>query len=240
MGRYSEPLAVRFVDAVGVSPGERALDVGCGPGALTSVLVDRLGGVDAVSAVDPSEPFVSAVGERVPGLDVRLAPAEALPFADDTFDLAAAQLVVHFMTDPVAGLREMARVTRPGGRVAANVWDYAGGTGPLTVFWSAVHDLDPSSEGESQLAGARAGHLAALLGEAGLREVTDGRIGVTSGFETFEEWWEPYTYGVGPAGAYVASLDACGRDRLRAHCRSLLPEPPFEIEAVAWVAWGVV
>ena len=239
MGRFSEPLAGAFVDAVGLESVRAALDVGCGPGALTAVLVDALG-VDRVSAAEPSAPFVAAVRERLPGLDVRRAPAEDLPFADDAFDLALAQLVVHFMTDPVAGLREMARVTRPGGRVAATVWDYEGRTGPLTTFWAAVQDLDPAHPGEGLRAGTRKGHLAALLREAGLRAVTDGRIAVTSTFASFEEWWEPYTLGVGPAGSYVASLEPAARERLRAHCASLLPDPPFEVGAAAWFAVGVV
>jgi SAM-dependent methyltransferase len=239
MGRFSEPLAGAFVDAVGLEPARTALDVGCGPGALTAVLVDALG-VDRVSAAEPSAPFVAAVRERLPGLDVRRAPAEDLPFADAAFDLALAQLVVHFMADPVAGLREMARVTRPGGRVAATVWDYEGRTGPLSTFWAAVKDLDPTEAGESLRAGTREGQLASLLREAGLREVTDGRIAVTSRFGSFEEWWEPYTLGVGPAGSYVASLESAARDRLRDRCASLLPDPPFEVGAAAWFAVGVV
>ena len=193
-----------------------------------------------MSAVDPSEPFVAAVRERLPGVEVRRAGAESLPFADDTYDMAVAQLVVHFMTDPVAGLCEMARVTRPGGVVAANVWDHAGGTGPLTTFWTAVRDLDPGNAGESERAGAREGHLAALLAEAGLSDVAASRLEVTSTFESFEEWWEPYTYGVGPSGSYVATLDAAARDRLRARCAELLPDPPFEVDAAAWCAVGVV
>src|SRR5688572_14261320 len=111
MGRYSVLLAPQLADLAGVAAGQRALDVGCGPGALTGELVRRLG-EDAVSAVDPSEPFVAAARERYPGVSVQLAPAEALPFPDDSFDTSLAQLVVHFMTDPVAGLGEMARVTR--------------------------------------------------------------------------------------------------------------------------------
>ncbi len=129
MGQYSEPLAVPFADAAGVRAGQRALDVGCGPGALTAQLVERLG-ADAVSAIDPSPPFVAAMRERFPAVDVHAGVAEMLPFPDDDFDLALAQLVVHFMDDPVAGLREMARVTRPGGSIAACVWDHAGGGGP--------------------------------------------------------------------------------------------------------------
>ena len=113
MGRYSEPLAVLFADLARVRRGQRALDVGCGPGALTAELVSRLG-PDAVSAVEPSEPFVAAVRRRCPGADVRRAHAEQLPFGDGVFDVTLAQLVVHFMSDAAAGLREMARVTRPG------------------------------------------------------------------------------------------------------------------------------
>src|ERR1700729_1943675 len=134
MGRYSEPLAVQFADLAGIGRGQRVLDVGCGPGALTAELVSRAG-ADAVSAVEPSASFAAAVRERLPGADIRLAAAERLPFATDIFDAALAQLVVHFMADPVAGLREMARVTRPGGVVAACVWDHAGGRGPLAAFW---------------------------------------------------------------------------------------------------------
>ena len=130
MGRYADPLAVAFAAYAGVRPGQRALDVGCGPGTLTALLVHELG-PDAVQAVDPSEPFVAATRARFPEVDVRAGVAEALPFDDDSVDLALAQLVVHFMSDPVAGLSEMRRVTRPGGTVAACVWDHAGGSGPL-------------------------------------------------------------------------------------------------------------
>ena len=234
-------LARVFADAAGIGTGggQRVLDVGCGPGALTAVLVERLG-AGQVSAVDPSESFVDAVRDRLPGVDVRRSGAESLPYDDDTFDVATAQLVVHFMADPVAGLREMARVTRPGGVVAANVWDYAGGTGPLTTFWNAVHDIDPDEVGESQLAGASQGHLVALLEEAGVADVTEGRLAVFSRFASVSEWWEPYTHGVGPAGSYVAALDPDARDRLRTHCAELLPEPPFVVDAVAWCAVGRV
>jgi SAM-dependent methyltransferase len=233
MGRFSEPLAVRFADLAGVQPGQRALDVGCGPGALTAQLVERLG-ADAVTAVDPSPQFVAAAGERFPDVDVRTGTAEHLPFDNDTFDLALAQLVVHFMSDPVAGLREMARVTRPGGTVAACVWDHAGGTGPLTVFWRAARDLDGVARDESDLPGAREGHLEALFAQAGLREIEGTALAVTVPFATFDDWWQPFTLGVGPAGAYVAGLDDPDREALESRCEQLLPPAPFELTASAW------
>jgi len=238
MGRYSSPLAPLFADFGRVSDGQNVIDVGCGPGALTEELVRRVGAA-AVSAVDPSESFVSALEERHPGVTVRLAPAEELPFAESSFDAALAQLVVHFMRDPIAGLREMARVTHEGGVIAASVWDHGGGHGPLSVYWDAVREFDPGARDESDLAGAREGNLTALFEQAGLREVEESALSLSVEHPTFEEWWEPYTLGVGPAGAYVAGLDPEQQLELREHCRARLPAPPFLIEARAWCARGL-
>jgi SAM-dependent methyltransferase len=239
MGRYSVPLAPQLVDFASVAAGQRVLDVGCGPGALTSELVRRLGPA-AVSAVDPSEPFVAATRERHPGVSVEQAAAERLPFDDQAFDAALAQLVVHFMADPVVGLGEMARVTREQGVVAACVWDHAGGQGPLSLFWEAARELDPDVEGESQLAGASEGHLGQLFHAAGLREIEESALSVSVEHPSFEDWWEPYTLGVGPAGVYAAGLDEKRQGRLRERCRELLPAAPFVLTARAWAARGFV
>lgn len=233
MGRFSEPLARVFADHVDPRPGQRALDVGCGPGALTAELVARLG-THAVSAIDPSRSFVEAARDRFPGIDVRAGVAEHLPYPDHTFDLVVAQLVVHFMTDPVAGLSQMRRVTRAGGRVAACVWDHAGGGGPLSTFWRAVHDLDPMARDESGLPGSRLGHLAELAESAGLKEVDPATLSVDVAFRDFAQWWKPFTMGVGPAGAYVAGLDPPTRELLKERCRHLMPDGPFEVTAIAW------
>ena len=239
MGRYSMPLAPTFVDFAGVDATQSALDVGSGPGALTTELVARLG-AESVTAVDPSEPFVAAARERHPGVRVELAPAERLPFGDDAFDASLAQLVVHFMADPVAGLREMARVTRAQGVVAACVWDHSsGGQGPLSAYWAAVHELDPDVPDESRLAGAREGHLGELFEAAGLREIEEKSLEVHAEHPTFEDWWEPFELGVGPAGAYVAGLDPQVRTELRERCRDRLPAPPFVLTARAWAARGL-
>jgi SAM-dependent methyltransferase len=239
MGGFSEPLAPQFADRAEVRAGHRVLDVGCGPGALTAVLVDRLG-TDHVTAVDPSASFVEATRRRLPGVEIRSAVAEDLPFDDDTFDRAVAQLVVHFMTDPVAGIAEMARVTRPGGVVAACVWDHGGGTGPLSPFWRVVHDLDPDAFDETQLAGAREGHLVELFTTAGLDAPAQSRLTVERHYGDFDEWWEPFTYGVGPAGGYVAGLDVDARERLRQHAEDELPSGAFNLTASAWCATAVV
>lgn len=239
MGQFSDPLAAQFAELAEVRAGQRALDVGCGPGVLTAELVRRLG-LAAVSAIDPSAPFVAAVRDRFPGVDVHSGAAEDLPFPDDRFDVTLAQLVVHFMTDPVAGLSEMARVTRPGGLVAASVWDHATGGGPLATFWRAVRDIDPHARDESELAGSRRGHLAELCEEAGLDKVESTSLTVTVGFATFDDWWEPYTLGVGPAGAYVSQRDDAQLAVLRAGCARLLPPAPFEIAALAWCVRAIV
>jgi ubiquinone/menaquinone biosynthesis C-methylase UbiE len=239
MGRYSLPLAPLFADFAAVAPGQRVLDVGCGPGALTGELVDRVGSA-AVCAIDPSEPFVDALRERYPDVAVQRAAADQLPFADDEFDAAVAQLVVHFMADPVAGLREMARVTRSAGAVAACVWDFGSGSGPLSLFWQAARQLEPDVEDEAGMAGAREGHLTELFAEAGLHEVEERGLSISVQHNSFEEWWEPYTFGVGPAGSYTAGLDPARRTQLRELCRDLLPEAPFVLTARAWAARGRV
>ncbi|WP_028644335.1 class I SAM-dependent methyltransferase [Nocardioides sp. URHA0020] len=233
MGRFSVPLGVAFADFAGVEAGQRVLDVGSGPGALTTELVRRLG-PDAVSAVDPSPPFVASLTARMPEVDVRAAAAEDLPYPDDSYDAALAQLVVHFMSDPVVGLREMARVTRPGGVVAACVWDHDGGGSPLSLCWDAARELDPDVVDESGLAGAREGHLQQLVAEAGLSDARATLLSVEVPFATFDEWWEPYTYGIGPLGAYIAGLDEAGRQALRTRCAERLLPAPFGISGSAW------
>jgi SAM-dependent methyltransferase len=239
MGRYSSKLSRPFADFAGIKAGQRVLDVGCGPGALTAELVARTG-AESVAAVDPSEPFVEAARSRLPGVDVQLAAAEDLPHSDAAFDAALAQLAVHFMTDAVAGIAEMARVTRAGGVVATSVWDLAGDRAPISPFWEAARELDADVEDESRLAGTRAGHLAELLGSAGLREVDEVELSATVEHESFEEWWRPFTFGVGPAGAYAQSLGQTELAELRERCRKLLREEPFTLTTYAWAARGVV
>jgi SAM-dependent methyltransferase len=237
MGRYSAPLAPAFADFAAIADASRALDVGCGPGSLTAELVKRLGPA-AVAAVDPSETFVTAAHARYPAVDVRRASAEQLPFEDRAFDATLAQLVVHFMSEPVTGLREMARVTRVGGVVAACVWDHGGGGGPLSRFWDAARELDRDVEDESRLAGTRQGHLAQLFEAAGLDAIEETALRITVGHPTFEDWWDPFTLGVGPAGAYVAGLDVVRQRELRERCRQRLPPAPFVVNARAWAARG--
>lgn len=219
----------------GVSAGDTVLDVGCGPGALTAHLLSV--GVQ-VAAIDPSPPFIDAIRVRFPDVDIRRGTAEELPYDTAVFDGALAQLVLHFMKDPVVGLSQMARVTRPGGVVATCVWD--GPTGTLAPFWEAVHTIEPEVGDEALLPGARRGHLTELFKAAGLRDVKEGALTVDVVHPTFEEWWEPYTYGVGPAGDYVRRLADDGRARLESVARERLGDGPFTVTATAWAARGTV
>lgn len=234
MGRYSRHLSPQLADLAGVAAGQTVLDVGCGPGALTVELAERVG-AKAVTAIDPSEAFVLAVRSRVPGAIVERASAEELPLPDDGFDAALAQLVVHFMSDPVAGLREMGRVTKPGGSVATCVWDHAeDGTGPLSVYYAALHDVDPSRPNESERPGTRPGHLAELVASAGLRDVEETTLVARVEHPSFDEWWAPFELGVGPIAEVFAELGPERVAELRARCRELLPPAPFTVEARAW------
>ena len=239
MGRFSTRLAVRFAEWVGVEPGMDVLDVGSGPGALAAVLVDRVG-EGSVSAVDPMPAFVEALRERLPGVDAQVAPAESLPFEDAAFDATLANLVVPFMADPTAGVTEMIRVTRPGGTVAASVWQHSEGLSPLTPFWDGVRRIDPDAVDEGLQLGASRGQLAEFLGECGVGAVRAEALEVEVGFDTFEDWWTPFLYGVGPAGAYLAAQSPERQQQVRAICEEQLGPPPFTVSGRAWCAAGSV
>ena len=201
MGRYVPQLAVELADAAGVAGGQRALDVGCGPGGLTRELASRVG-ADHVAAIDPAAQFADACRERNPGADVRVGVAEELPFEDGAFDVALCSLVFAFMRDAAAGAREMARVTRPGGVVAGCMWDVpGGGMTMLSTFWRAARTVHPETEGEQARVGVRDGEIAELLRGAGLSEVESGTLTTSAKYADFDDFWEPFTFAVGPAGS---------------------------------------
>ncbi len=243
VGRYGPSLSAELIAFAGVKPGTLALDVGCGPGALTSALVELLG-VDSVAAVDPSEPFVEAARARLPGVEIRVAPAEKLPFMDDRVDVVLSQLVVNFMADAEAGVREMARVAKPGGTVASCVWDYADGMTSIRTFWEAAREVDPEG-GAAADEGANMKHcsedeLADLWREAGLDDVRTAELTARAEYRDFEELWEPLPTGIAPAGAFTKALDADGQKALHDAYERLLGvgDGPFELTARAWAVAG--
>jgi ubiquinone/menaquinone biosynthesis C-methylase UbiE len=240
MGLWSRPLARKFVAAVDVASGDRALDVGCGTGALTAELARKIG-AEHVAAVDPSEPSVVACAATVPGADVRVGGAETLPFTDATFDVTLSQLVVNFMADAQAGVAEMRRVTRPGGTVAACTWDYRIGMTMLRVFWDAAVAVDPSAPHEGHVMPyVTPNDLERLWRDVGLVDVETGELVVRRSYADFDDFWEPFTFGVGPGGSYCVSLDPPQREALREECFRLLGSPvgTLELTARAWLVRG--
>ena len=215
MGRYSQELAPAFIEFANIEPGMRVLDVGCGPGALSERLAGVVG-AERLAAVDPSEPFVAACSRRVPGADVRRGDAEELPWENDAFDAAVSQLVVNFMRDAPAGVAEMRRVARRGGVVAACTWDYGGGMEMLRAFWKAARTLDAAAPDEGRTMRYRStDELEELWRGAGLDGVETGHLSVGTTYASFDDLWEPFTFGVGPAGAYCAALEPERRAELR-------------------------
>lgn len=234
MGRFSEPLAALLADAAGVASGMRVLDVGCGPGALT-VEVDRRGA--DVAAIDPSEPFVAACRERVPGADVRLGTAEELPWPDDSFDAALSCLVVGFMRDPARGVAEMARTTRPGGTVALCFWDVSRHE-MLDLAARTVLAVRPGADPHPPMTGVTRGDLAGLLRGAGLAVVHDGELSVTAAYDGFEDLWDSLLHSAGPIGDVMATLTEQEIGAAHAYARTQVPAGPFRLGATAWCAVG--
>ena len=241
VGRYGPALSHAHIATVGIPRGGRALDVGCGPGPLTEALAQVLG-PNRVAAVDPSEPFVERCRHRVPGADVRVGAAENLPDFGIAFDAVMSQLVVNFMADAVAGVRAMRATARPGGLVTSCVWDYAGDMTMLRVFWDAALELDSDAPDEGRtMRYCSRDELDELWRQCGLRDVETGELVVQASYDDFEDFWRPFPTGLGPSGAYCASLDPTRRHALREGCLRRLGEPQgsFTLAARAWFVRGV-
>jgi ubiquinone/menaquinone biosynthesis C-methylase UbiE len=239
MGRYSRELAPLFADFSRVEAGQRVLDVGCGSGVLTEELARRVG-ADHVAGVDPS-PLLEACAERVPDAELKQGSAESLPWPDDSFDSALAQLVVHFMDDPAAGAAEMQRVTRPGGVVATCVWDFGEGMQLLRLFWQSVRTIDPGADAETSPYGKREG-LEALWRDSGLADVDAEGLEGSTRYQDFDELWDSFLLGAGPAGQYALALPPDKQALVRQEYFERLGEPEgsFTLDARAWGVRGVV
>ena len=242
IGRYGATLAAALMRAAGVRRGQRALDVGCGNGALTAALAGDLGAA-SVCAIDPDESAVAACRENVPGADVRVGVAEALPFGDGEFDVVLAQLVVSLMTDAHAGMREMRRVARTGGVVGTCVWDFAEGMTVLRAFWDAATAQNAAAAQHDQAATrpfASEPELTGLARAAGLSDARTGALTATAGYSDFDDLWQPLVAPDGSPGAYFATLDPASRAALRHAVWERLGRPrgEFRLDARAWYVTG--
>lgn len=245
MGRWSRRLALPFLAFAEVDDGCTLLDVGCGTGALASAATD-IDGV-TVTGVDPSDTFIEVARQRSRDGSVRFVTgaAEDLPFGADTFDRTLSMLVLNFVAEPARALAEMIRVTRPGGVIAGAVWDYGDGMGMLRAFWDEACEIAPGAEerDERRMPLCRPGELAGLWRGHGLRAVTERPLTIDLEFTSFDDYWQPFESGQGPAGTMTRSLSPSQRDDLRARLRQRLvgdADRSFTLPARAWAVRGTV
>jgi SAM-dependent methyltransferase len=244
VGRWSRQVAPLFLSSLGVPAGRRWLDVGCGTGALCAAIVDYCSPASVVG-VEPSEGFLKTARDNLPErVALHAGSATAIPLGDASVDVTVSGLVLNFVPDPRAGLAEMARVTASGGTIAAYVWDYAGKMELMRYFWDAAVELDPNAatldEGP-RFPLCRPEALTQLFAGAGLTGIEVRSIDIPTRFATFDDYWQPFLGGQGPAPAYAMSLDESMRSRLRERLRERLPTAAngtISLIARAWAARG--
>jgi len=244
MGRWSREIARLFVDWLAVPPAASWLDVGCGTGALSSAVVEAAL-PRSVSGIDPAAGFIAEARNRLgPAADLRVGDAQQLGFPDDHFDAVASGIALNFVPDPLRAVSEMRRVTRPGGTTAAYLWDYAGGMEMIRLFWDAATELDPDAatlDEATRFPVCREGRLAALFEQAGLTDVSATSLVTTTRFVGWDDFWQPFLGGQGPAPTYLMGLTPHDRARLEAHMKSTVPmtkDGSILLSAAAWAVKG--
>jgi SAM-dependent methyltransferase len=247
MGRWSRLLAPAYIAFAGVKNGDRVLDVGSGTGSLAAAIETSMPASEVVG-IDPSEGFIAYAQKNAKSnrLHFEVGDAQALKFNDGSFDNTLALLVMNFIPDHNKAIAEMRRVTRAQGTVSACVWDYGAGMQMLRFFWDEAVSLDPAIEpqDERHMKLSQQGALAQLWRNAGLINIKEEPLGIDQAYSSFNDYWEPFTKGAGPGGAYVVSLSEGRRQQLEARMRKRLlgdrQDGPFTLSARAWCARGEV
>lgn len=245
MGRWSRRLAPLLVRFGGLADGERVLDVGCGTGSLSFIL-PQMANVASVTGVDLTPGFLDFARARAadPRITFRHGDARALPFADNSFDRAVSMLVLHFIPDAARAVAEMRRVVRPGGTVAAAVWDLYGGQPHIRLMWDIAAVLDPGLERPLFRSMTAPGEMEDAWRAQGLREVEQTSLMIRMEFSSFDDFWSPFLLGVGPLGQYVAGLTGAARTALQKHARRAYlanrSDGPRSFVSVAWACRGTV
>lgn len=243
VGRYGPELAREMVRVTRVRAGQRALDVGCGTGALTDMLAKVLGAGN-VAAIDPSERFVAACRARIPAAEARVGIAEELPWGDAEFDAVLAQLVVDGMNDAHRGAEEMRRVARPGGALSACIWDFDGGMPLLRAVWDSALDVDPelarSFGADKRNPFSRPSELEELWHTTRFERVELGQLEAGADYADFDDLWYPFANGVGNLGRFHEALNERGREHFKRGAAERLGSPsgPFRLTATAWYVRG--
>jgi SAM-dependent methyltransferase len=246
IGRWSRQIAARFLSWIDCNAGLRWLDVGCGAGALCAAIVDHCAPI-LVAGIEPSAGFLKTARENLTGkMALSQSTATAIPLASSSVDVVVSGLVLNFLSDPHAALIEMARVTHQGGIIGAYVWDYAGKMEIIRLFWDIAIELDPDAakldEG-TRFPQCNPESLQTLFAGTGLSEIKVAPIEMQAMFTSFNDYWQPFLGGQGPAPAYTMSLDDQARARLRDHLRKrlpMLPDGSISLNARAWAIRAIV
>jgi trans-aconitate methyltransferase len=245
VGRWSRKVAAEFLSWLGLPAGLAWADVGCGTGALTSAIVTTCA-PSSVVGIDSSESFVARARQLVTDPRARFETGDAarVPWSTAAVDVAVSGLVLNFVRDHEAMAREMARVTKPGGSVAAYVWDYAGGMQMMRYFWDAAVAVSPHDarlDQAERFPVCQPEPLRALFESVGLKSVTVRAIDIPTVFRDFEDYWQPFLGKTGAAPTYLASVDDETRERIRQHLEARLAHgEPIALTARAWAGRGVV
>ncbi|HEX7345600.1 MAG TPA: class I SAM-dependent methyltransferase [Candidatus Limnocylindrales bacterium] len=243
VGRWSRQVAQIFIDRLGIEPGARWVDVGCGTGAVTETILGRADPLSVVG-VDPSDAFLGIARDRVtdPRATFAVGDGAALPLPDDAADVAVAGLVLNFAPDRVAMLAEMRRVTKDGGTVAIYVWDYAGGMEMMRHFWDAAIEQDDAvrDKAESlQFEICAPGPLREAFAAAGMAGATVEPIDIPTVFRDFDDYWQPFLMATAPAPRHAMSLSEADREDLRRRLQARLSterDGSIHLTARAWAA----